>query len=187
MESAGEVVELNNVVRFPIERRASLSLFRQIAPDAREVGLLADTFDIALPLGLEARADQSTAEYIANQIPETDRNRPEMLRTMLAETLATAVRAVRDAERLARDAAMARAELAAGADLGYAQQALEHTNAELALNAAEALVVAHGRALGAYGAARAIDLALRGEPWMPRQVNAEMTYLMEAELARRAI
>jgi hypothetical protein len=62
----------------------------------------------------------------------------------------------------------------------------ERHAADLSLAAAEALVVAHGRSLEAFGVGRAVDLALRGEPWTPRSVSAEMDWLIDAEVQRRA-
>ena len=181
-------VEASNVVRFPVERRMTLDILRQIAPDARQVLLLAGTFEIALPVDPEARADQAAAEFILNQVPSTDPERADRLRGMLADVLSIAFRAVRDAELMANTAGIAREELAATAavEVGYTLQELERYAADLSLEAAEALVVAHERTLEAFGVARAVDLAFRGEPWTPRQVNAEMDALIKAEAARRA-
>ena len=181
-------VEASNVVRFPVERRMTLDILRQIAPDARQVLLLAGTFEIALPVDPEARADQAAAEFILNQVPSSDPERADRLRGMLADVLSIAFRAVRDAELMANTAGIAREELAATAavEVGYTLQELERYAADLSLEAAEALVVAHERTLEAFGVARAVDLAFRGEPWTPRQVNAEMDALIKAEVARRA-
>ena len=181
-------VEASNVVRFPVERRMTLDILRQIAPDARQVLLLAGTFEIALPVDPEARADQAAAEFILNQVPSSDPERADRLRGMLADVLSIAFRAVRDAELMANTAGIAREELAATAavEVGYTLQELERHAADLSLEAAEALVVAHERTLEAFGVARAVDLAFRGEPWTPRQVNAEMDALIIAEVARRA-
>ena len=62
----------DNVVRFPVERRArpTLELLREIAPDVREVSLVADTFGLEEPPhGLRHEVDARTAEYVAGQVP----------------------------------------------------------------------------------------------------------------------
>ena len=59
----------SNVVRFPLERRATLDRLRAIAPDPREIDLLAATYDIAFPVDLEDQTDRETAEYIVNTVP----------------------------------------------------------------------------------------------------------------------
>ena len=180
--------DTTDVVRFPVERRNTVEMLRQLAPDPCAVSLLAETYDLALPLDLEARVDQEAAEFILNQVPATGPERTDMLREMLAGALSTAFAAVRGAERLAQAASAAREQLAAGATmgLGFALQDIERHAAERSLEAAEALVVAHGRALEVFGIARAIELARRGEPWTPRQVNADMEWMVQVEEARRA-
>ena len=178
-----------NVVRFPAERRVTLEMLRQIAPDARDVSALADTYEIALPVDLEARADQAAAEFILNHVPASGPERANMLREMMAGVLSVAFEAVRAADRLANAAGIARAQLAAAATaagIEYGLQDFERHAGDLSLEAAEAIVVAHGRALEAYGVARAVDFAHRGEPWTPRQVNADMDWLIEMEDVRRA-
>ncbi len=186
----GEIaLDPSNVVRFPIERRATLEILRHIAPDARAVSLLADTYEIVLPIDLEARTDEAAAEFILNQAPASGPEQADMLREMMASVLAVAFEAVRAADLLANTAGIARAQLAAAAaaaGIGYMLQDIERHAADLSLEAAKALVLAHGRALEAYGVARAVDFAHRGEPWTPRQVNADMDWLIEMEDVRRA-
>lgn len=182
-----ERADVGNVVRFPIERRATLELLRHIAPDVREISLLADTYDLAVPADLEARADQAAAEFILNQVPASGPERATMLREMLAEALADAFAAVRVSEHAAYAARDARERHATYKDTEYTYTAADiaHQAAERSLAAAEALITAQGRALEAYGVARVVDLACRGEPWTPRNVHAEMDWLIEAEAARR--
>ena len=57
---------LTNVIRFPVERRArpTLELLREIAPDPREVGNVAEAFGLDYPVsGLRDAADASTAGH----------------------------------------------------------------------------------------------------------------------------
>ena len=83
-----------NVVRFPVERRTTLELLHGIAPDAREVSLLAETYRIAVPHDLQERVDQEAAEYILNQVPADGRERADMLRGMSNHAVGAAVAAV---------------------------------------------------------------------------------------------
>ena len=176
-----------NVVRFPLERRTTLDLLRDIAPDAREVSLLAETYDIALLADLQDRADHAAAEHILNHAAASGRERADMLREMLDHAVGIAVAAVRASQRLAQAAAGARRDLAdAKAGSGFWMQDLEHDAAELSAAAAEALVAAHGRTLEAFGVARAVDLAVRGEAWAPRDHHAEMDWLLAVEAKRQA-
>ena len=86
-----------NVIRFPVERRASptLDLLRGIAPDPREMMALAESFGLPQP---DPRArhdeDEGTAEFIANHVvPEPGPARRKALDEMLAEALGAAVAA----------------------------------------------------------------------------------------------
>lgn len=176
-----------NVVRFPIERRTTLDLLRGMAPDAREVSALADTYEIALPIDLQEQADREAAEYIINQVPASGRERDDMLREMQNRATGSAVAAVLESRRQAQAAASARQDLAdAQAGPGYWLHDLEQAAGELSLAAAEALVAAHARTLQAFGVARAIDLAVRGEVWTPRDHRAEMDWLLAVHARRQA-
>ncbi len=176
-----------NVVRFPVERRTTLDLLHGIAPDAREVSLLAETYHIAVPHDLQGQADQEAAEYILNQVPADGRRRADMLRGMLDHAVGAAVAAVLGSRRAAEAAAAARRELAdAEAGLGYWLHDLQRAASEADLDAAEALVAAHGRTLEAFGVARAVDMAMRGEAWAPRDLHAEADWLLAAEARHRA-
>ena len=177
----------SNVVRFPVERRSTLDLLRNMAPDVREVSLLAETYDIALPADLRERADHAAAEHILNHMPASARERADMLRGMLDHAVTAAVAAVGAAPRQAPAAAAARRHLAeADAGAGYWVLNLEHDAADLSFGAAAALVAAHGRVQEAFGVARAVDLAIRGEAWAPRDIGAEMDWLLGVEAKRQA-
>ena len=184
--SLDAVAGTSNVVRFPIERRSTLDLLRGIAPDGREVSVLADTFEIVLPFDLQDRADRDAAEHILNQAPASGRERDEMLRGMSNEAVTSAVAAVVRSQRAAQAAAAARLDLA-DAQTGFGEwlHDLEQAAADLSVDAAEAQVAAHGRTLQAFGVARAVDLAFRGEAWTPRDHHAEMDWLVDVEAKRR--
>src|SRR5208283_5372531 len=63
---------MTNVVRFPLEVRVepSLELLLDIAPDCREVDLVAEAFDLDRCLhGARGAADLAMAEHILNNVP----------------------------------------------------------------------------------------------------------------------
>ncbi len=181
------LTDATNVVRFPVERRTTLGLLRAIAPDVREVSLLAETFDIALSSDLQDQTDREAAEYILNQVPLTGPKRDGLLREMLDHAVSTAVAAVRASQSLAQTASQVQQDLAAAqAGPGYWLQDLEVSACECSFDAADALVAAHGRTLEACGVARAVELAMQGEPWTPRDPHAEMNWLLEAQAKRQA-
>ena len=73
---------MKNVLRFPIERRASptLDLLREIAPDVREVLNIAEAFGMEPPAhGLREQVDAATAKHIASQVPTGGAGRAAML------------------------------------------------------------------------------------------------------------
>ena len=98
---------LDNVIRFPVERRApaTLELLYDIAPDIREVVYVAESFGLDAPEhDLYHQADRETAELILNQVPhERNRRRQEMLEEMRQAVITEAVNAC----RVAHDAGMA--------------------------------------------------------------------------------
>ena len=119
-----------NVVRFPVERRASptLDLLRGIAPDVREVMCLAESFVLPLP-DLQARheEDLGTADFIANHVvPEPGAMRRRALDELLADAVNTAIAACRAAHEASVVADEARQRLIdAQSEGGYWRQPLE--------------------------------------------------------------
>ncbi len=94
---------MTNVVRFPLEVRVepSLELLRDIAPDCREVDLVAEAFDLDRCLH-EARgaADLAMAEHILNNVPpERGARRRLALDGLLQPLIGRAVDACRLAHR----------------------------------------------------------------------------------------
>ena len=122
----------SNVVRFPLERRATLDRLRAIAPDPREIDLLAATYDIAFPVDLEDQTDRETAEYIVNTVPVGGPERSATLREMLDDAVRTAIDAVENAGARANAAAAARQDVeAAGPGAGYRVLDVDSRAAEL--------------------------------------------------------
>lgn len=163
---------LGNVIRFPVERRArpTLGLMRGMAPDSREVSLVALSFGLdEPPFDLRDTADRQTAEHILNEVPpEPGAARTAVLRGMLDGVVTAAVEACR-ASHGAFLALVALRERAAGAKAAgnlWATQLGERADAQ-ALRWAELVVAAQARCLEAEGASRAVECALRGEPWTP--------------------
>ena len=171
----------SNVLRFPVERRAlpTLALLREIAPDMREVWAVAEAFSLTPPPhNLRDTADADAAEHIANHAPAGGPAREAMLAGMLNAVVLPAVTAVRSAHDAWAEAHEARqALLRAQASGGFWIEPLRDRSAKLGLRLAELLVTAHAQAEAALGVARAVDLARRGETWVPHSTRA-----LEAEV-----
>jgi hypothetical protein len=94
---------MTNVVRFPLERRVepSLDLLWEIAPDRREVELVAESFDLDHRLGgTRHEADRAMAEHILNNVPpEPGPRRRLALDVLLRPLIGQAVDACRRAHR----------------------------------------------------------------------------------------
>jgi hypothetical protein len=178
-----------NVIRFPIERRArpTLELLREIAPDSREVALVIEEISIDCDLHeVRHTADRAMAEHILNHVP---REHGPARRTALQSLLEPLVTRAIEACRRSNDAIVAAtaaqdAVTRAKAESGYWMAPLAARAAWRAQEAARLLVEAHVAAEEAEGAARAIDLASRGEEWRPFDVNVEAAALFGFE--RRA-
>lgn len=169
---------LTNVVRFPVERRASptLDLLREIAPDPREVGNVAEAFGLDYPIvGLRDAADADTAEYIHGHVPnEPGKERQAALRDVLQPLLAQAVAACCDAHDAAVAAGEAQQHLVHALTTGgFWIEPISQRADELSERAAELLVQAHLRTEETEGAARAVRIAQRDEAWAPVDRDAE--------------
>ena len=175
----------DNVVRFPVERRVrpTLELLREIAPDVREVSLVADTFGLEEPPhALRHEVDARTAEYIAGQVPpEPGEARRAVLDGLLAPLVAAAVEACRASHDASLAAAAMRERQQAAEAVGsfWVEPLRERTDA-LTLRAAELLLEAHARCQEAEGAARAVGFARRGEPWRPHDPREVGEWLIAA-------
>jgi hypothetical protein len=185
------VAGTSNVVRFPVERRArpTLELLRDIAPDMREVLLLVESFGLPLPKReMRHVADAEMADHILNHVrPEPSAQRRAELEALLAPLVTRGVEAC----RVAHDAALTATEaqqrvVAAQSEGGYWLTPMEERAEALTTAAARLLVDAYIRAEEAEGAARAIGMALRGETWVPFDLQAEAGALFFGPTVQRA-
>ena len=162
--------ELTNVVRFPAERRAPLSmaLVRSLEPDLRDVGFAMTLLGLGSETpGLEERAATEALRIAGRERPLVVDERGA-LDGMLGPVMARAVAACREAGRAAVAASDAeRAVLVALAEGGRWMAPLERRADALLREAAERLVVAHVRCREAH----AVELGQHGEAW-PAQDDA---------------
>lgn len=184
------VTGTSNVVRFPVERRArpTLGLLRDIAPDVREVLQLAESFDLPLPAPeLRHAVDRDVAEHILNHVrPEPGPQRQAELEALLAPVLACAAQACREAHDAAVAATAAQQRVVDAQTNGgtWLLPQEERANA-LSTAAARKLLEAYARTEEAEGTARAVGMALRGEKWVPFNLQAEAEALFFGQPARR--
>lgn len=180
---------LENVVRFPVERRArpTLDLMREIAPDVREVLLVADGFGLeGTPQDLRHAVDRQTAEHILNEVrPEPGEARRSRLEGLLAPLVRTAVEACRASHDASLAAVAMHGRLLDAKTAGslWTDPLGERADA-LTLRAAELLVEAHACCEQAEGAARAVGCALRGEAWVPHDSRELGEWLASAGAGR---
>src|SRR3984957_14872112 len=177
-----------NVIRFPVELRAkpSIDLLIDLAPDSREVELIAEAFgfDAPDPEG-RAKADRAMAERIAAMDLPVDREeRRAALKAILEPLVDRAVAACVQSRRasLRSDAdneKFAKAQI----EGGYWLAPLGEAAVYLAAGAARVQMVAQEAAQAAHGAGRAIELAKRGEAWQPSSAEDDMAALIAAQKA----
>jgi hypothetical protein len=185
------VAGTSNVVRFPVERRArpTLELLRDIAPDMREVLLLVESFGLPLPeREMRHVADAEMADHILNHVrPEPSAQRRAELEALLAPLVTRGVEACRAAHDAALTATEAQQRVvAAQSEGGYWLTPMEERAEALTTAAARLLVDVYIRAEEAEGAARAIGMALRGETWVPFDLQAEAGALFFGPTVQRA-
>ena len=177
-----------NVIRFPVELRAkpSIDLLIDVAPDSREVELIAEAFgfDAPDPEG-RAKADRAMAERIAAmELPSDRKERWAALNATLKPFVDRAVAACAQARQasLRSDAdneKFAKAQM----DGGYWLAPLKEAADYWAIEAARLQIMAHEAAQTAHGAARAIDFAKRDETWRPSNAEDDMNALIAAKKA----
>ena len=179
----------SNVIRFPVELRAkpSIDLLIEVAPDSREVELIAEAF------GFE-RARPGWAEQGGSRDGGDDREDGFAGRSEGAaggvERDAEAARRSRG-RRLRRSAPggaafgrSRRAKLAsAQIEGGYWLAPLEDAANHWAVESARLQLTAYEAAQAAHGAGRAIEFAKRGEPWRPSNVEEDVDALIAAQRA----
>jgi hypothetical protein len=175
-----------NVIRFPIELRAkpSIDLLIDVAPDSREVELIAEAFGLDAPDPEErAQADRAMAATIAAMdLPVDRKERRAALNAILTPFVDRAVAACAEARQasLRSDAdneKFAKAQMEGGYWLAPLKEIADYW----AVEAARLQIVAHGAAQTAHGAGRAIELAKRGEAWHPSNAEDDMNALIATE------
>jgi hypothetical protein len=181
---------MTNVVRFPVEQRArpSLELLREIAPDCREIDMAAEVFDFDGPLtGIREAADEGMAEYILNHVPpEAGARRRAALDDLLTPLVTNAVNLCRRWREAMGAAGAAWQKFAkAKAEGGYWLEPLEERALWWREETARRMVEAYIALQEAEGAARAIGLAMRGEPWQPFDPRAEAEALFFGNALQR--
>ena len=177
-----------NVIRFPVELRAkpSIDLLIDVAPDAREVALIAEAFGFEAPEPEgRAKADRSMAKRItAMDLPVDREERRAALNAILKPLVDRAVAACAQARQasLRSDAdneKFAKAQIEGGYWLAPLKQIADYW----AVEAARLQIVAHEAAQQAHGAGRAIGFANRGETWRPSSAEDDMNALIAAQKA----
>ena len=162
-----------NVYRFPVELAAkpTTDLLRSVAPDVREVSLVAEAFGLKEP-AMEVRnaSDRATAERIAATTcwPEDARAKRAALEAMLKPLVERAIRMCREArEADLRSDDAAEKFVSAELEGGYWLKPLKDASDYWAIESARRLIEVYAAAEAALGADRAVGLAIRGEAWRP--------------------
>src|SRR5271170_7439123 len=155
----------SDVIRFPVELRAkpSIDLLIEVAPDSREVELIAEAFGFEAPdPDGRSKADRSMAEMIAKtDLPADPKERRAALNAMLTPLVERAVAACGKARQAAlrSDEAgekLASAQIEGGYWLAPLEDAADHW---------------------------AIEFAKRGEPWRRSNVEEDVDALIAAQRA----
>jgi hypothetical protein len=178
---------LENVVRFPVERRRppTLGLLREIAPDVREVSAYAEGFFLDMPpLDLRHQVDAETARHIAEQFGAGAVS-ASALDEFLAPVLAGAIAACREVHDKSQELVAAQQALLRAQTAGHFWiDPLRERADELTRRVVELLIMAYTRAEQAEGVARAVAFARRGEAWVPWDIRAEEEALFGAAACR---
>ena len=182
---------VDNVVRFPIEVRVapSMAVLYDIAPDPREVLLIAQSYQLAPPdPELAHQVDAETARYVAEHVlPLTPSERQAALSGLLDPVVRRAIEACRDADQVSKRLVRAeQALLHARTERGSSPSPLEEEANALSWRAAELLILAHERCQEARGVNRAVGIARRGEAWTPYSAAETSDWLAGAGSAARA-
>ncbi len=180
---------LTNVIRFPVEQRVrpSMLVVHEIAPDIREVLMIAEAFQLdGYNPGLTDATDRETGTHIAEQLlPAAPQDWMAALDALLAPVVERAVGACRQAHRASLQGVEAQQKLhRAKTEGGFWMEPLEERAEALTRHAAESLLTAYARCQEAWGVDRAVGLARRGEAWRPRSTDDAGDWLAGAE--RRA-
>ncbi|WP_141098571.1 hypothetical protein [Rhodoblastus acidophilus] len=176
----------SNIIRFPIERVATptTDVLRALAPDARQVSLVAEAFGIDEPDWIIR--DRADAEMWANVATRTDlpadaARRRAALEAMLKPFVKEAARLCRKSREDARRSDEAAGKLlAARNEGGYWLDALEDALTSRTYAWASGLIEAYEACQEAFGAERAIGIAIRGERWAPVDHDKDVEVLLLA-------
>jgi hypothetical protein len=169
----------SNVYRFPVElvAKPTADLLRSVAPDVREVSLVAEAFGLEEPpMEIRNASDRAIAERIAAATcwPEDAKAKRAALEAILKPLVERALRMCREAREagLRSDDA---AEKLVSAELegGYWLKPLKDASDYWAMESARRLIEAYAAAQVASGAERAVGFAIRGEAWRPFDIREE--------------
>jgi len=172
-----------NVYRFPVELAAkpTSDLLRSVAPDVREVSLVAEAFGLEEPpTEVRSASDRAMAERIAATTcwPENARAKRAALEAMLKPLLDRALPMCREArEAGSRSDDAAEKLVSAELEGGYWLKPLKDASDYWAMKSARRLIEAYAAAEEALGAERAIGFAVRGEAWRPFDLQEEVEAL----------
>lgn len=177
---------LTNVIRFPLEQRVrpSILLVHEIAPDIREVLMIAEAFQLdGYNPDLTDATDRETGAHIAVQLlPAAPQDRIAALEALLAPVVERAVEVCRQAHRASLQAVDAQQKLhRAKTEGGFWMEPLEERAEALTRHAAESLLAAYARCQEAWGVDRAVRLARQGEAWRPRSTDDPCDWLAGVE------
>src|SRR5208337_4174176 len=175
----------SNVIRFPVELRAkpSIDLLIEVAPDSREVELIAEAFGFEAPdPDGRSEADRAMAETISRMdLPADPKERRAALNAMLVDRAVAACGEARQAALRSDEAGekLASAQIEGGYWLAPLEDAANHW----AVESARLQLTAYEAAQAANGAGRAIEFAKRDEPWRPSNVDEDVDALIAAQRA----
>jgi hypothetical protein len=175
----------SNVIRFPVELRAkpSIDLLIEVAPDSREVELIAEAFEFEPPdPDGRSKADRAMAETIGKMdLPADPRTALNAMLKPLVDRAVAACVAARQAALRSDEAGekLASAQIEGGYWLAPLEDAANHW----AVESAWLQLTAYEAAQAAHGAGRAIEFAKRDEPWRPSNVKEDVDALIAAQRA----
>jgi hypothetical protein len=178
-----------NVVRFPVElvAKPTSDLLRSVAPDVREVSLVAESFGLAVP-PTEVRngADRAMAERIAATAcwPEDARAKRAAIEAMLKPLVERALRMCREAREAGLRSDDAAEKFVSELEGGYWLKPLKDASDYWAMESARRLIEAYAAGEVAFGAERAVGFAMRGEAWRPFDPQEEAEALFFGAVRR---
>jgi hypothetical protein len=178
-------VWIENLVRFPVERRAppTYEMMCDLAPDSRMIPAVAEAMRVDdIDLDLRHAVDREMAEYLATAaVPASGTERQQFFVALRAQVLAPAITASVEAKRVADDAyrasrvaieAQQKKELNSFS-LGRRANHFLNTSARAGLEAHRLCEIARGKC-------RALTLAEMGEPWVPFDAQEASAWLVHA-------